>query len=206
MKFLFRQSSCVAVGTFNIYIVQPKLLCEMGVLEDRPRPIVVAGDLAQPGIRFDADDSKWTVRPDRLAVESTAAHVDCGGFVGSTLAALRWTPIMAIGINAVYRSENDEAELISKLKLPHCEIASQRGIYLAVPGPKRVDHLNIHVVKNEDKLELTLNLHTDFASKKCKQLELNEQVRDLCKSSMELRNSAVDTARQLIGVEFGYDQ
>lgn len=66
MDFTFKHSSCVAVGTFNIYIVQPKLLAEMGVFETE-QPVLVSGDLTRPGIRFEVNNALWTVRPDRLS-------------------------------------------------------------------------------------------------------------------------------------------
>ena len=102
-KFTFIKSSCVALGSFNIYVIQPQVLTSMGVLEV-DAPLAVAGDLTAPGIRFQTSEATWTVRPDRLAVETTSPTIDCGHLVRLVLENLLWTPVMAVGLNYTYSS------------------------------------------------------------------------------------------------------
>ena len=162
VQFKFKQSSCVAIGTFNIYVVQPKLLAEMGVFK-AAQPVMVFGDLTQPGIRFEIDGMTWVVRPERLAVESARPDVNCGQFVEKTLAALCWTPIMAIGINSVFTSPGESAkELPSCLRLPEHPDATVRTVHACVPYGK--SKINFALTRDQDGLTLSLNSHTDFSS------------------------------------------
>ena len=161
IKFTFKQSSCVAVGTFNIYIVQPKLLVDMGVFH-LEQPVLVSGDLTQPGLRFDVQKSKWTVRPDRLSVETEDAEVDCGKFLQKTLEALCWTPIMAVGINCVFEAPpGSEEKLPDDLRLPRHPNASQRSVHFCVPHEN--SHTNIQLFSSENALTLAVNRHADFS-------------------------------------------
>ena len=84
VDFAFKKSSCVALGTFNIYVIQPALLADMGVIEPNDQLVRFEGDLTQPGFRFGATHcGNWTVRPERLAVESCDPEFDCGRHVGA---------------------------------------------------------------------------------------------------------------------------
>ncbi len=204
VEFKFKHSSCVAVGTFNIYIVQPKLLAEMGVFEAE-QPMLVSGDLTQPGIRFEIANSKWVVRPDRLSVESSAPNVNCGEFVERTLAALCWTPVMGVGINAVFTApESAEQELPTCMQLPQHSDATQRSTHLSIPHDESV--LNIQLSRTEKQVELSINVHSDFSQKKDTPKQLNESVRAICGSFLELRRSVIDVAGELLKAEFIYDQ
>lgn len=204
MDFTFKHSSCVAVGTFNIYIVQPKLLAEMGVFETE-QPVLISGDLTRPGIRFEVNNAVWTVRPDRLSVESKAPNVDCGLFVERTLAALCWTQIMGVGVNSVFTSPSEsESQLPSDLRLPVHPDATQRTSHLSIPRGDSV--LNIQMTYSENQLELSLNTHMDFSQKKGNSKEANESVRSFCGSFIDLRTSAVDFANRILKAEFIYDR
>ena len=204
MDFTFKHSSCVAVGTFNIYIVQPKLLAEMGVFETE-RPALISGDLTRPGIRFEVNNAVWTVRPDRLSVESKAPNVDCGLFVERTLAALCWTQIMGVGVNSVFTSPSEsESQLPSDLRLPVHPDATQRTSHLSIPRGDSV--LNLQMTHSDNQLELSLNMHTDFSRNKGNSKEINESVRSICGSFIDLRTSAVDFANEILKAEFIYDR
>lgn len=204
LEFAFKQSSCVAVGTFNIYILQPKLLAAMGVFE-LENPILVSGDLTQPGIRFEAVNSVWIVRPDRLSVESKAPNVDCGELVERTLAALCWTPIMGVGINVIFTASGNEELLPDSLRLPSYPNAKQRTVHVAIPHDGD-STLNVQLAQSDDKLELSLNGHTDLSKIKENPQEANRAARSLCASFIEYRRSAVRIAQELLNAEFIYDK
>jgi len=203
VEFFFKHSSCVAVGTFNIYILQPRLLADMGVFElDKERPTLVSGDLSQPGVRFDAADCVWTVRPDRLAVESKIPSVDCGSLVAKTLGALCWTPIMGVGINASFTSKSKDV-LPDSLRLPSHPDATQRTIHLAVPADGST--LNMQLSRAEDTMELSLNNHTEVTTWKENPQESNLLVRQICDSFVDRRRAAVVFAKEVLNAEFSYD-
>ena len=71
----FKKASCVVVGTFNIYVVQPRLLAQLGLIPFG-EPALVEQNLTQAGFRFiiESLQSQWTVRPDKLIVETTEPH------------------------------------------------------------------------------------------------------------------------------------
>lgn len=105
MAVKFKMSNCTAVGTFNIYVIQPHLLKEIGLLPDGEL-VKFETNLTQPGFRFSSVglNATWTVRPDRLTVETTDPRKDCGADLACVLEALKWTPITAVGINVEYES------------------------------------------------------------------------------------------------------
>ena len=51
MSFRFTSASCVAVGTFNIYIIQPQWLAQMGVWL-KGEKFNLQTDLSRPGFKF----------------------------------------------------------------------------------------------------------------------------------------------------------
>lgn len=203
MRFKFKHASCVVVGTFNIYVVQPKLLAEIGVFPTE-QPVFVSGDLTQPGIRFDVNAAKWVVRPDRLSVESERADVDCGELVKKTLTALCWTPIMAVGVNLAFTSSGDsETELPANLRLPNHPDATVRTVHVCIPhgGSK----INFVLTREADELLLSMNAHTDFSGRKVSQKHLNESVLAVCESFLEQRRVSVEMARRITEAEFVYE-
>lgn len=202
-QFKFKNSSCVAIGTFNIYVVQPKLLAEMGVFKSS-QPIMVLGDFTQPGIRFEVDGVTWVIRPERLAVESANPDTNCGQFVEKTLEALCWTPVMAIGINSVFTSAGEsESCLPPHFRLPELSEATLRAVHVCVPY--KDSKINVAIVRDTDGLTLSLNSHTDFSGKKDIQKTLNESVRAVCRSFVEHRTFSVDIVKKAIGAEFVYE-
>lgn len=207
MKFRFKQTSCVAVGTFNIYVVQPKLLSEMGVIKvEAGKNIAVVGDLSQPGIRFEFDRTKWSIRPERLAIETQSPNVDCGSYMQRVLQALRWTPVMAIGVNTEFVATLESAQIPDIFRLPQVDKAESQTCHVGVPFNGETK-LNIQLTKNADRLNLILNLHTDFASrqKSESQQSLNESVLDLCADALKMREESVEIAKAILGGEFNYE-
>lgn len=204
IKFTFKQSSCVAIGTFNIYIVQPKLLQEMDVFRAE-HPVLLSGDLTQPGFRFEVDNSKWFVRPDRLSVETQDPSVDCGGFVRRTLASLCWTPIMAVGINAIFEAAPGfESMIADELRLPIYPDASQRAVHVSVQHDNT--KTNIQLASAEEHLTLSVNRHVDFGHLRNDPKRLSKAVQDVCGSFMEQRDESVEIARKAVRGEMSYER
>lgn len=183
MKFRFKSASCVVVGTFNIYVVQPRLLVEMGVFE-KGTHFRIDQDLSQPGVRLSMDEIKWVIRPDRLLVESQKREADCGTPLGQILSKLVWTPVFAVGTNIVLESDEvDESQFPEKCRLPYVENSLQRTIHLSTKRENRI--LNVQVAANEEdvrRYEIKLNVHTDFGEMRSirSQQELNEMAVNTC--------------------------
>lgn len=204
IRFTFKHTSCVAIGTFNIHIVQPRLLKEMGVIEVGT-PVLVAGDLAQPGIRFEVANSTWFVRPDRLSVESNLPTVDCGDYVRRTCETLCWTPIMAAGINVQFEAPlTEEPVLPDAFRLPACENAIQRTVHWCVPdGDSKV---NIQIVAAERKLSIVVNRHMDFSEFRHVPRQLTKKVQEFCGSFVRSRDASIEIAKNLVNGDFVYER
>ena len=104
MSFHFTSASCVAVGTFNIYIIQPQWLAEMGVWPEGAK-CSIQTDLSRPGFKFhriENDPLRWRVRPESLVVETDESGADCGKPIADVLRHLEWTRIEAVGSNESY--------------------------------------------------------------------------------------------------------
>lgn len=204
VEFTFVKSSCVAIGTFNIYIIQPKLLAEMGVVAESWNG-ELSGDLVQPGIRFSNDAFAWNVRPDRVSVESVAIANDCGASISKLLKHLSWTPVFAIGANAVFHSPlSGESSLPPGFSFPFNIVSGteQRTCHVAVRRDEVV--FNIQMSITEDVIELLLNAHVDFAAYRQKhpQRDSNKRVLASCDKFMSYRAEAMKLASQLTGGEF----
>jgi hypothetical protein len=202
VEFRFKQSSCVVVGTFNIYIIQPKLLGEMGVFP-HGEVVTVMGDVSQPGTRMVAQGTTWTIRPDRLVVETDKSTVDCGEFIARTLEALCWTPVMAVGINAVFTADASvEEQLPDAVRLPKCEAAIQRTSHIGIAHDDST--LNIQISATEKCLELSLNLHRDLSALRQSktQVDISREAQNVCNLFVARRAAAIEAAHNLLGGEF----
>ncbi len=97
MAFQFTKVNCVAVGTFNMYIIQPAWLAKVGII---PKGIGVAieSKLDEPGFRFWSPKLpvRWYVTPSRIQVETQRADADCGELVASVFKSLPETPLIAL--------------------------------------------------------------------------------------------------------------
>lgn len=204
MQFRFKKANCVAVGTFNVYIIQPPLLTEMGVLAVG-KTVELQADLSQPGVRFTIDNTTWTVRPERLAIETNRFDVNCGAFLAKMLEQLCWTPIKAIGSNAVYVADaSAEADLPSGFRLPTAiaEGVSQRTVHIGYKRDRQ--QINLQLAEADGELELSLNVHTEVR-KASSQRRLNESAKQACNSFLDHRTLATDLAADVLKGEFVYE-
>ena len=117
MVFRFIKANCVAVGAFNIYIVQPHWLVAKQMIPEGIE-LVMESKLDEPGFRFSSEslNMKWTVTPTRIVIESDDATQDCGKVMAKLLEWLPETPVSGVGNNTHYALSLPEAN--SELNLP----------------------------------------------------------------------------------------
>lgn len=172
-------------------------------------------DSSQPGIRFEWGSMQWSVRPERLAVESKDPNVDCGQPVAALLRHLAWTPLNAVGVNSHFVGDGDiEANLPNEFALPASQkyLPFQRTCHLSTRIEESVFNLQLSVTEKDldepQQCELTLNVHTDLAGKKTHQpqIEVNQMAQTLCHSYPEQRRKAEELARSVFErEEFSYE-
>jgi hypothetical protein len=203
--FEFSNTSCVVVGTFNIYIVQPHWLSEVEIIPSKTK-VAIQADMRSPGFKFklpDNVDLSWNIRPDRLSTQSERLDVDCGKPIAQVLKKLPWTPVTAVGCNAAFIASLDHYDKISHLfssdsladEYKLAQKTWHRGI--------RRNHLtlNIQLSVTDDSIELSLNAHTE-AKKGCTIRTANEVAQGACTSFIAQRDEAIQLARSLLNVEF----
>jgi hypothetical protein len=164
VAFQFKRASCVAVGTFNMYIIQPRWLAKVGII---PQGIEVAIEtkLDEPGFRFWSPKLpvRWFVTPSRVQVETLHADADCGEAVAKVFEALPQTPLIALGNNAIYQAPLGDLEalpILSSLRRegPEGFKAVQTSLHY---GMRREDTtFNAQLAITEKELELAVNAHT----------------------------------------------
>ena len=116
VPFQFSKASCVAVGSFNIYIIQPAWLTRVGIFPP-DTPIVIEANMARPGFRLSspARPTVWFVAPGKLAIESEQRGADCGRDMAAVLNQLPETPVYGLGNNIFFRASRSEVESIPAL-------------------------------------------------------------------------------------------
>ena len=167
MRLKLIRSNCICLGSFNIYIVQPKWLADQGII---PRSIEVAieANLEEPGFRFSSPalSSRWMLHPSRLAIETDDPREDCGAFMGKVLERLPYTPLIALGKNFDYLAEETSPDELkwfeddSSLSLPRSfkRKASSRGWSF-----QKGSHLfNLNVVRDDKGTWFRMNIHTEL--------------------------------------------
>ena len=209
VPFTFSKASCVAVGTFNIYIVQPPFLKEANCVEVEEETWEVETDLSQPGFRYEFPQLhlKCAVRPDRFFVESENITVDCGSVVHNVIKALKWTPLTAIGINASFTLKNkDEIREIERNHFPT----------LPEVDGAAIKHRMVHVsvVKDEQRYNLQLGVKdevAEFAMNSHSQLEDSGGRKQAWDMAVELtqrffthRSIGTKLATSLFGIRFDH--
>ena len=204
--FEFTQSNCVVAGTFNIYIIQPHWLSEIGVVPAGAK-ISLQADMRSPGFKFklpDDNDLLWSIRPDRLSVQSDRFAVDCGKPISKVLEQLPWTPVLAVGCNATFTASLDQFDKISRF-FPSELIAddysfAQKTYHRGIQRDGLV--FNIQLSVTHDSIDLSLNTHTD-AKKDRVIRDANQIAQESCKSFGAQRDEAIQLAKSLLNVEIG---
>jgi hypothetical protein len=166
VAFRFRRSTCVAVGTFNMYIVQPPWLAKIGILP-KGTSVTVASKLDEPGFRFSFPKFpfRWFVSPSRMEVETESWQLDCGEKVGKVLESLPWTPLIAIGNNTIYTAAiaelgNLPEDVRRESEMPQGYEFAQRSFHHCVKREDRSFNLQLSITPEE--IELSVNVHTEL--------------------------------------------
>lgn len=169
MAFRFKKASCVAAGTFNMFIVQPPWLSKIKVFDEGTK-FTIWTKFDEPGFRFQPNGlpSRWYVTPSRIDVETDRPDEDCGQKVGDVLAKLPWTPLTAIGNNTVYEtdlSELNDLECFGAFTpvLPEGFELAQRSFYLGIAHGDQQYNLQLSVTK--EVVDLAVNVHTELSGR-----------------------------------------
>jgi len=170
MAFRFKKANTVVIGTFNIYIIQPAWLAEVGIIP-RDIPVEIFSKLDEPGFRFSSPklSTRWIVTPSFVQVESEKVDEDCGGAMARVLNRLPWTPLVALGNNTVFHSSLDDLENIASLEVlervpPSGFGFAQKSIHYGLKREQTIFNLQLSIT--EDQVELTVNAHTELRGRK----------------------------------------
>lgn len=117
--FGFVKTTAVAVGAFNTQIIHPEWLQEVEILP-KGSETEVQINFQQPGIRLVPEGNRgvWTIRPDKLIIESTERDYNPGLLISQILRLLPWTPVSAVGLNYIFEGERLSDEIVGKLCFP----------------------------------------------------------------------------------------
>lgn len=205
MAFQFSKANAVAVGSFNVYIIQPKWLAEIGLMAKGVK-VRMETDFNRPGLRFSSEDSpfSWHIRPDRITLDTEDSSADCGSKLADVLEKLPWTPLLAVGMNTEFKGEVADIDNIpARPDLLHCippagyEFA-QRSLHLAL---KHGDQLvNVQVSDLLTSAEVSVNWHTELKDKS-NQSEANLAAQQSCRKFFAAREAGLLLAKKLYGLE-----
>jgi hypothetical protein len=168
VAFEFKKASSVALGTFNIYIIQPGWLAKVGMLQQEAE-MTVEANMSRPGFRLSLPTQKtfWFVSPEKLAIESVEESVDCGQPMADVLAKLPVTPIFGLGNNVVFESSARDADEFPALRacrdlvqVPNGYTKGQQIFAASVVREKRIFTLNVTV--QQDVILLSGNAHVQL--------------------------------------------
>lgn len=171
MPFRFVKESAVVVGTFNIYVIQPGWLKEVGLLDESVSGVMLETDLSQPGFKMEVAGTVWHVEPTRIVLESSQKGKDLGATLNTIFDKLPWTPLRAVGFNAEYAVEPEEVPSITeRWTHPAPTVTMEEGDLLAGFGWGAMvthdDHqYSLSLAKHKGAVRLTLNVHTELAGR-----------------------------------------
>lgn len=201
--FRFKRSSCVAVGTFNIYIIQPQWLTEIGLISLGTQ-VEIKTDFRQLGFRISAEDQGvvWNVRPDKLLTEAEDPQINCGEFLGTVLANLNWTPIVAVGNNALFSSDIGNLEQIRNFfpdsPVPEEYEEVQKTWHRSIRRESHVFSTQLSI--KADEIELALNVHTDVQGRGS-HAEVNQYAQQNCNDFLSQRDESLRVTSEMLGME-----
>ncbi len=204
MAFRFKKASCVVAGTFNMYIVQPPWLAKVNIIPQGVE-VAISSKLDEPGFRFFAPKLplRWFVTPSRIEVETESPQENCGDKVAAVLSNLPWTPLVALGNNAVYTAPLSAIDTLSEEMrrapgVPEGYALAQRSFHFALSREKRVTHLQLSVTPEE--IELSVNVHTELRDRD------SEAAQKAARRFLEDRREAEVLAHHLFkaNIEYGH--
>ncbi len=209
VAFRFQKASCVALGTFNIYILHPQWLAAHGIIEPGTE-VGIETNLNRPGFRLHLPKGNivWNISPNRVAVETDDPSHDCGDLVAKVLGALPETPVFGLGNNSTYQADlSIVEELASGIQdfpwpEPPSEYKSiaQRTLHVAV---KRDEHevTNVQLALTDDTAELSCNVHTKLEDRP----DSNSTAIHAANQFLEDRTRSKNLAQHILGTSLSYD-
>ena len=209
MAFRFEKASCVVIGTFNMYIIQPQWLAKQGVIEAK-KQLAIETYLVRPGVRFHLEEHEASclVSPERLTIDTRNPDTDCGMIVSKILEALPETPLFGIGNNAVFAADlAEKGQLKPAVRdFPMCECPKdiegieQRAFHIGARMPEQAV-LNLQLSFLPNKIEMASNTHSQL-----------DRVPDITSVAVKAarhffsdRQEAMRLARRFFGVRSDHD-
>jgi len=209
VAFRWTSSTAVAAGTFNMYVIQPHWLTEVGRFREGMK-LKAKSDMNRPGFNYSSDELRftWDIRPDRLMVISKGPTDDCGAELADVIEKLPWTPLAGVGANVEFTGDEADIELLmsGKCRLPSCNIPDgyglkQRTVHIAIARDAHIFNLQIAA---HERVELSINVHTELTAKG-RQAANSELAQRACKQHLALCHEATELARNLFQVELRYE-
>lgn len=201
--FRFVKSDFVAVGTFNIYVLQPNWFAAVGLFTEGQK-IAVQTDFARPGYHFAPSESdvEWHISPDRVVASSRDSNADCGSQVARVINKLEWTPLHAVGGNFVFEADRtDYEQLRVKPAIPGRDDWNWRQSASAISVESAGRQFNLTLLVLPDKLQLVANIHTDLS----KMTDRKGRLAEAEAASVSFkgdRDKAIDFASRFFGTKF----
>jgi hypothetical protein len=199
----FKKATAVAVGTFNIYVIQPKWLAEVGIWPDGTQ-VQMLSDLNRPGFRYKTEfPTQWEVRPDRLILHTEEVGDDCGATLANVLEKLPWTPLFGVGVNLEFHGDLPElSNLAASCALPRCDAPEGYEIKQSTAhiAAKRGDHVFNLQLSAHESAELSINVHTELKDKG-KQENVVKVAQEACRKYFVLRGEAIELAKRIFALE-----
>lgn len=166
MAFTFKRATCVAAGTFNMYVIQPTWLTKIGILK-KGIEVTISTHMDEPGFRYIPVKSpfQWFVTPRSIEVETREPEEDCGSQVATVLEFLPWTPLVALGNNAIFTAPLDDLNRLREdfrksPQPPEGWSMKQRSVHFGLSRGGAVTNLQLSITQEE--LELSVNVHTEL--------------------------------------------
>jgi len=209
VTFRFSDSTAVAAGTFNIHVIHPRWLAEVDLLPEGTK-VKMSSDFRRPGFRyaFDGIAMEWDVRPERLVIVSKSHKENCGSVLAGVIRNLPWTPLLGVGVNIEFKGTLEDLEAIPKLcQPPPCQAVEgygtkQQTMHLGLTRGPHVFNMQIAV---HEKVELSINVHTELGNKAAPQREVTALAIGACDNFFALREEAVGLAKKLWNLELSYE-
>lgn len=205
MAFRFRSATAVAAGTFNIYVIQPRWLAEVGLVREGVK-VQLKSDLNRPGFLYSSEElpTDWDVRPDRLTLIAKTPAIDCGSLLADVIEKLPWTPLIGVGANVEFVGElADIDKFPCERTIPKCEPPAgyeckQRTVHVALARGPHIFNLQMSV--HEDRTELSINVHTELKGQG-NQATISTLAQRSCREFFALRDESIELVRKLFCVE-----
>jgi hypothetical protein len=198
VSFVLKSSNSIAAGTFNIYVFQPSHVGRIAGLPDDAK-FEMESDFSKPGFLLSLGTSKWTVRPDRVIIESDSPNENCGLVLSKVLDWLPVTPIAAIGHNFKYVGglpDFPNAErMTASLPMATLEGYSTKQRTWHVAHEREGIVFNLQVGIRDSEVHATANVHFESPP------DAHENRIRFAKEFFEFRDTAVHLFERSFGLE-----